>query len=243
MLQLYRNHNKDYPHKDEGRRYVRCKCTIWVDGSLNRRRFNQSLKTRNWQKASELTDEQKRFLKEALTAYEDFARDAGEDEESRAGVARAYLGVGNIRLKLAQPTDAAVAYQSSALLYAHLATEFPRVPEYRRGVAASQNNRGLVLEITGQAKEAEAAYRAALAIHEQLAAEFPAGLLVGGAARDPLQHVALARGEPFATRKVGVENAVAAADVLPGLDRRWLLYTSDAADDLLRVDLCGSRLH
>ena len=53
MLTIYRRHLKACEHRDEGRGYRRCKCPIWVDGYLGGREIRQSLKLRDWQKASD----------------------------------------------------------------------------------------------------------------------------------------------------------------------------------------------
>ena len=57
MLTLYRRHLKTCDHRGEGRDYRRCKCPIWVDGFLSGHDLRQSLKMRDWQKASETVRE------------------------------------------------------------------------------------------------------------------------------------------------------------------------------------------
>lgn len=52
MLIIYRRHLKACEHRQEGRSYRRCKCPIWVDGFLGKEDIRESLKTRDWQKAS-----------------------------------------------------------------------------------------------------------------------------------------------------------------------------------------------
>lgn len=47
----FRLHSLTCPFHAQGRAYNRCKCPVWVDGSINRRRVLRSLKTRDWQKA------------------------------------------------------------------------------------------------------------------------------------------------------------------------------------------------
>ncbi len=49
----YRRHNPDCPHKSEGRRWIRCKCQIWVQGTLDGEPIRESLGTRVWAKANE----------------------------------------------------------------------------------------------------------------------------------------------------------------------------------------------
>ena len=53
MLTIYRRHLKACEHRDEGRNYRRCRCPIWVDGFLGKEEIRESLKLRDWQKASE----------------------------------------------------------------------------------------------------------------------------------------------------------------------------------------------
>jgi len=53
MLTLYRRHFKNCAHRHEGREYRRCHCTIWVDGTVGQRDIRESLRLRDWQKATE----------------------------------------------------------------------------------------------------------------------------------------------------------------------------------------------
>lgn len=52
MLTIYRRHLKACAHRNEGRTYRRCKCPIWVDGLLGKEEIRESLKMRDWEKAS-----------------------------------------------------------------------------------------------------------------------------------------------------------------------------------------------
>lgn len=53
-LHLYRGHQENCPHRDEGRNYKKCSCPIWVDGTDEHgRRVMCSMRTRNWQVATE----------------------------------------------------------------------------------------------------------------------------------------------------------------------------------------------
>ncbi len=54
MLTLFRRHRKSCPHKNEGRKYRRCQCPVWVDGHLNGVEIHKTLRTRDWQKAQDL---------------------------------------------------------------------------------------------------------------------------------------------------------------------------------------------
>ena len=51
MLNPYRRHVKSCPHRSDGRKYRRCRCPIWVDGTLDGHDVRKSVQTRNWEKA------------------------------------------------------------------------------------------------------------------------------------------------------------------------------------------------
>jgi site-specific recombinase XerD len=53
MLTIYRRHVKACEHKHQGRKYRRCRCPIWVDGSLRGEEIRESLDLENWEKAQE----------------------------------------------------------------------------------------------------------------------------------------------------------------------------------------------
>jgi hypothetical protein len=53
MLTIYRRHKKDCEHRNEGRKYRRCKCPIWVDGFIAGQELRKPLSTSDWQKAQE----------------------------------------------------------------------------------------------------------------------------------------------------------------------------------------------
>jgi integrase/recombinase XerD len=53
MLTLYRRHRKRCLHRIELRRYRRCGCPVWVDGSLAGQEIHKSLDTNNWQRAQD----------------------------------------------------------------------------------------------------------------------------------------------------------------------------------------------
>jgi serine/threonine-protein kinase len=124
-------------------------------------------------KQKELSPEHKAFLQKALASYEEFARDTGEAEKSRAGVAAAFLRVGEIRRKLGQGKAAEAAYRRCLALYQQLAADFPHRPYYRQDLASTQSNLGKLLSDTGRPKKAESAFRAAIGLRKQLVADFP----------------------------------------------------------------------
>jgi integrase/recombinase XerD len=54
MLTIYRRHLKSCPHRDEGRKFRRCQCPVWVDGFLGDVEMRKSLRTKNWEKAQRI---------------------------------------------------------------------------------------------------------------------------------------------------------------------------------------------
>lgn len=53
MLTIYRRHRRDCEHREEGRKYRRCRCPIWADGFLSGHEIRKSLDTRDWEKAQD----------------------------------------------------------------------------------------------------------------------------------------------------------------------------------------------
>lgn len=56
-LALYRRHLPDCPHKTKARRFNKCRCPIWVQGSLAGEYVRRSLDISSWQAASERVHE------------------------------------------------------------------------------------------------------------------------------------------------------------------------------------------
>src|SRR5687768_1689076 len=52
MITLYRRHLKECPHED--RRYRRCKCPIWAQGTLGGEKIRKSLDLTSWEAAADL---------------------------------------------------------------------------------------------------------------------------------------------------------------------------------------------
>ena len=122
----------------------------------------------------EISAEQKKFLTEVLTYYQEFAGEKADDGPSRARKAAAALRVGFIEYRLGRTAESVAAYRLALDGYAALAAEFPAVPLYQQELARSRNNLGNLLHILGKDSEAEEQYRKALTIKERLVAEFPA---------------------------------------------------------------------
>jgi serine/threonine-protein kinase len=123
---------------------------------------------------AQLTDEDRRFLRDIQRQYEEFAALPGEDAEQRAIRAEGHYRVGLVRARLGEGQEAEAAYREALGLYQHLAAEFPSRPKFRHDLAGCHGNLGNLLKDTGRPQEAAAAYADALAIQKQLAAEFPA---------------------------------------------------------------------
>ncbi|MGA3326523.1 MAG: tyrosine-type recombinase/integrase [Terriglobia bacterium] len=71
MLTLYRRHLKACPHRNDGRKYRRCRCPIWVDGSVKSIEIRQSLKERSWEEA----EIEKQKLEQRLSHPEEAAKE------------------------------------------------------------------------------------------------------------------------------------------------------------------------
>ena len=53
MLQIYRRHRETCEHRED-RKYARCRCPIWLSGSLRGQQVRESLKEDNWERAQQL---------------------------------------------------------------------------------------------------------------------------------------------------------------------------------------------
>lgn len=51
-LTLYRRHGRTCPHYSKGRRWTRCSCAVWAQGSLGGKWIKDSLNTRDWSVAA-----------------------------------------------------------------------------------------------------------------------------------------------------------------------------------------------
>jgi tetratricopeptide (TPR) repeat protein len=127
-----------------------------------------------------ITPEQKKFLTEVLTYYQEFAGEKADDEKTQQRTARAAFRVGVIEYRLGRKEESATAFRRARDGFAALATGYPALatgfpaPKYRQNLAKSHHNLGLVLSGLGNQPEAEEHYRKALAIQEKLLSEFPA---------------------------------------------------------------------
>ncbi len=120
-----------------------------------------------------VTDEHKHFLRQALQAHEQFAANTGQEEEGRAGVARAHWRVGRIRHPMDIAAEAEKAHRQAITLYEQLSLDFPTVSDYRRDPAGSSNNLAMLLQEQRQLAATRAAFEQALSVRKHLALDYP----------------------------------------------------------------------
>jgi serine/threonine protein kinase len=101
-----------------------------------------------------ISDEQKKFLTEVLSYYQEFAGEKADDEASRARTALAAARVGSIEWRLGRNAVAATAWRMAIDGYAKLAAEFAAVPEYRDNLARNHVSLGIALANLGNRPEA-----------------------------------------------------------------------------------------
>lgn len=118
-----------------------------------------------------LTDDHKQFLRQALKSYEALTTEVGQDEETRAGVARAQLRVGTILHWLGQYPEAERALRRAFDLHKQRLDGAPGHPGHRHDLANIHNDLGNALASAGRSKNAEDEYRAALRLQKELAAD------------------------------------------------------------------------
>lgn len=122
----------------------------------------------------ELSEDQRKFLAEVLTYYQEFAGERADDEHTRSRTAAAAYRVGTIESRLGRKQQALTAFLSARDRYQQLVTEFDNVAEYRQGLATSSANLGVLLGDLGKRPEAEHEHGRALDLLEALVAETPA---------------------------------------------------------------------
>jgi tetratricopeptide (TPR) repeat protein len=98
------------------------------------------------------------LLQSALTFYQDFLKERGDDPALRGELAAAYLRVGKIRSEMREADEARKAYEQARALYEALTKAAPESVEWRHGLA--QCCRGSVAEVgAGQSGHSESACR------------------------------------------------------------------------------------
>jgi serine/threonine-protein kinase len=126
------------------------------------------------QLASEPRMERKRraLLEKALSFYQEFLQERGNDAALLQATALAHKRVGDIARLLRLDAEAETAYGQAIALLTPLTEEFPTRAELRQQLADSHNWRGEVLRLTDRPAEAEQAYDRALRIQRQLVEDF-----------------------------------------------------------------------
>ena len=121
-----------------------------------------------------ISNEQKKFLSQVLSYYQEFAGEKADDEKTRARTANAGYRVGLIESRLGRKKEGVAALRMARDGYEKLTADFPAVPDYRQYLAISHHNLGLLLADVESRGEAQEEYQKGLAIQEKLAADFPA---------------------------------------------------------------------
>jgi tetratricopeptide (TPR) repeat protein len=106
-------------------------------------------------RGTQLSDENKEFLRKIIKQYEGFAAITADDAESRAIRAEGYHRVGLMRHRLGELREAETAFANALALWKQLAADFSTRPEFRQELARSNNNLGLLFRTTGRLTEAE----------------------------------------------------------------------------------------
>src|SRR5262249_15693906 len=121
----------------------------------------------------ELSSDQKKFLTEVLTYYQEFAGERLDDETSRARTAAAAYRVGMIETCLGRREEAVAAFKTARDGYVKLMMDYPTVPAYRFELSRNQNNVASIIDELGKPSQAEEEHRNSLANLEKLVADFP----------------------------------------------------------------------
>jgi len=120
-----------------------------------------------------ISAEQRKFLTNVLSYYQEFAAEQAEDEQSRYRIGGAAFRVGHIHFRLEERDAAAKAWGQARDAFERLASEYPEEPDYRISLALSHGNLGQLLSDVGKSLEAETHHRNSQAILEKLSADFP----------------------------------------------------------------------
>jgi serine/threonine protein kinase len=113
------------------------------------------------------------FLRKALTFYEAFARERGDDPAAQLQAAQAYNRVGVIQEKLGRYPEAEKAYDQSLRLLKALEPRLGDKADFQRALAACRWDLARLLRTTGRVAASEKILRAAVAHAEKVAKEFP----------------------------------------------------------------------
>ena len=117
--------------------------------------------------------ENREILEQALTFFDQLARENGTEPASRHAAAKAYHRAGDILQKLRQAPKAEEAYQQAIAALDRLARDYPNDFVYRKDLARSWLNLGYIRYNASHYGEAERAFREALDFLQRLAEQFP----------------------------------------------------------------------
>jgi integrase/recombinase XerD len=81
MLAIYKRHSAECPQKS--RSYRRCDCPCWTEGTVEGRYIRESLKTRNWQRATEIVRDKEAGKKDARITIKEATDAFIKDAEAR----------------------------------------------------------------------------------------------------------------------------------------------------------------
>jgi serine/threonine protein kinase/tetratricopeptide (TPR) repeat protein len=138
------------------------------------RSFTDELMEKQFASKTQLSENERSILRNALKQWEVFSQSKGETAEAQAIRAEGALRVATLQDKLGLDAEAEANYVTAVVLWEQLAANFPAAPGHRSELARTHNNLGNVLKHLGRRAEAEEHYRKAFALFEQLAADFPA---------------------------------------------------------------------
>ncbi len=127
-------------------------------------------------KQTELSEEQKVFLNQALAYYKALSSEQANDQESQVLAAAAALRVGEIEHRLGRSAEAMLAFAAAVDGYSHLSEVAANGTHYQEMTAKSSNNLGIVLVQVGKLDEGIRRYQNAQHILESLVQENPNGV-------------------------------------------------------------------
>jgi serine/threonine protein kinase/TPR repeat protein len=122
---------------------------------------------------TELSEDDRRFLRDIQRQYEELAKLPGDDAEQRFARGEGHFSVGRMAQELGEIEETEAAYRKAVAIFEQLVADFPDRSDFRQWLALGQNNLGNVFKNTGRPKEAEEAHAAARTHYKQLAADFP----------------------------------------------------------------------
>jgi eukaryotic-like serine/threonine-protein kinase len=182
----------------------------------------------------------RKLLEKALTFYQGFLQEKGDDPRLRRRTLAAHRRLGSLYDLLGQKERAEQALLEALRLAERLADEPPRSAADRREVASAHNNLGILYKNTGRLAQARESYGKALDLLRRLVKDFPkqrryrlslANTLHNlGNVLEPAgetQQAREAHGEALALRRRLVDESprdpVARADLATGLNGQGLL--------------------